>query len=190
MSGRLSDQRGNSDIVREESIRLVAYDPTWPALFDEERAQLEPLLMPWLAGPIEHIGSTAVPGLTAKPVIDIMAAVGDLASSLPARDAVARLGYIYFPYRPDVMHWFCKPSPAQRTHHLHLVSLDTPLWSERLLFRDYLRRSPGAAAEYAQLKVALAKKHQYDREAYTEAKGDFVASIVERARRASSPPTF
>lgn len=190
MPGRLSEQRDGSDIVREESIHLVAYDPAWPALFDEERAQLEPILMAWLAGPIEHIGSTAVPGLTAKPVIDIMAAIGDLASSLPAREAVARLGYIYFPYRPDVMHWFCKPSPARRTHHLHLVPVDTPLWSERLLFRDYLRGSSAASAEYARLKVGLAKKHQYDREAYTEAKGDFVASIVERARRATSPPTL
>jgi GrpB-like predicted nucleotidyltransferase (UPF0157 family) len=171
--------------VSEESIRLVAYDPAWPMLFEEERAHLESVLLPWQAGPIEHIGSTAVPGLTAKPVIDIMAAVGDLASSLPAREAVAQLGYIYFPYRPDVMHWFCKPSPAQRTHHLHLVPVDTPLWSERLLFRDYLRGSPDASAEYARLKVALAKKHQYDREAYTEAKGDFVMSIVERARATS-----
>jgi GrpB-like predicted nucleotidyltransferase (UPF0157 family) len=63
--------------------------------------------------------------------------------------------------------------------------VDTPLWSERLLFRDYLRGSPDASAEYTRLKVALAKKHQYDREAYTEAKGDFVMSIVERARATS-----
>lgn len=179
-------QRGSADIVPEESIRLVAYDAAWPALFDEEHAELEPILTPWLAGPIEHIGSTAVPGLTAKPVIDIMAAVTDLASSLPACEAVAQLGYIHFPYRPDVMHWFCKPSPAHRTHHLHLVPMGTPLWSERLLFRDYLRSSRAVADEYAQLKVALAKKHQYNREAYTDAKGEFVMSIVERARRATS----
>jgi GrpB-like predicted nucleotidyltransferase (UPF0157 family) len=81
------------------------------------------------------------------------------------------------------MHWFCKPSPARRTHHLHLVPLDSPLWSERLLFRDYLRVSAHAAAEYAGLKAALAEEHRHDREAYTDAKGDFVISILERARR-------
>jgi GrpB-like predicted nucleotidyltransferase (UPF0157 family) len=166
--------------VREEPIVLVAYDPAWPRLFEEERAQLKPVLAPWLAGAIEHIGSTAVPGLTAKPVIDIMAAVRDLPSSAHAREAVAPLGYVYFPYRPDVMHWFCKPSPARRTHHLHLVPVDSPLWSDRLLFRDYLRSSPGAAAEYAGLKVALADRYRHDREAYTDAKADFVGSILER----------
>jgi GrpB-like predicted nucleotidyltransferase (UPF0157 family) len=169
--------------MREEPIFLVDYDPAWPRLFEEERAALESVLRRWLTGPIEHIGSTAVPGLTAKPIIDIMAPVRDLVSSLPALDATAPLGYVYFPYRPDVMHWFCKPSPARRTHHLHLVPLNSPLWSDRLLFRDYLRSSPRAATEYAALKAALAVEHRHDREAYTAAKGDFVGSILERARR-------
>jgi GrpB-like predicted nucleotidyltransferase (UPF0157 family) len=172
-----------ADSVHEEPIFLVDYDPAWPRLFAEERTALEAVLRLWLIGPIEHIGSTAVPGLTAKPVIDIMAPVRDLASSLRARDAIAPLDYVYFPYRPDVMHWFCKPSPARRTHHLHLVPLDSPLWSDRLLFRDYLRVSPHAAAEYAGLKAALAEEHRHDREAYTDGKGDFVLSILERARR-------
>jgi GrpB-like predicted nucleotidyltransferase (UPF0157 family) len=81
------------------------------------------------------------------------------------------------------MHWFCKPSPARRTHHLHLVPVESPLWSDRLLFRDYLRRSPGAAAKYAALKTALAERYRSDREAYTDAKSDFVRSILVRARR-------
>lgn len=169
--------------MREEPIFLVDYDPAWPHLFEEERTALEAVLRRWLIGPIEHIGSTAVPGLTAKPVIDIMAPVRDLASSLHARDAIAPLDYVYFPYRPDIMHWFCKPSPARRTHHLHLVPLASSLWSDRLLFRDYLRISPHAAAEYASLKAALAEEHRHDREAYTDAKGAFVISILERARQ-------
>lgn len=166
-----------------EPIRVVAYDPAWPGLFEQERALLEPVLRPWLAGPIEHVGSTAVPGLAAKPVIDIMAAVRDLPSSLDARAAVAPLGYVYFPYRPDAMHWFCKPSPARRTHHLHLVPAGSALWRERLLFRDYLRRSAATAAEYAALKRALAERNRSDREAYTEAKSDFVRAVLERAAR-------
>jgi GrpB-like predicted nucleotidyltransferase (UPF0157 family) len=169
--------------LREEPIFLVPYDPLWPQRFEEERAVLASALQAWLAGPIEHIGSTAVPGLTAKPIIDIMAGVKDLASSVPAQAALASLNYMYFPYRPDVMHWFCKPSPAQRTHHLHLVPVQSPLWVERLLFRDFLRRYPPAAADYAALKETLAAKHALDREAYTEAKSEFVQSILERARR-------
>lgn len=168
--------------MRDEPIYLVPYDPTWPRQFDEERARLAHVLSPWLTGTIEHIGSTAVPGLMAKPVIDIMAGVRDLASSLDARAALASLDYVYFPYRPDVMHWFCKPSPARRTHHLHLVPVQSALWTERLLFRDYLRSSPAAAAEYTALKVSLAAHHGSDREAYTAAKGGFVRSILERPR--------
>jgi GrpB-like predicted nucleotidyltransferase (UPF0157 family) len=171
------------DDVSEEPIDLVSYSTTWPGLFDEERARLESTLSPWLEGPIEHIGSTAVPGLLAKPIIDIMAGVRDLPSSLDARDALAPLAYMYFPYRADVMHWFCKPSPAHRTHHLHLVPMGSQLWSDRLMFRDYLRFSPLAAAEYAALKTALAAAHRFDREAYTSAKGDFVRTILERAKQ-------
>ena len=168
--------------MRDEPIHLVPYDPSWPRQFEEERARLACALSPWLAGTIEHVGSTAVPGLMAKPTIDIMAGVQDLASSLDARAALHELEYMYFPYRPDVMHWFCKPSPTRRTHHLHLVPVQSGLWTDRLAFRDYLRSSPAAAAEYAELKRALAARHQYDREAYTAAKSDFVRSILDCAR--------
>lgn len=166
----------------EEPISLVSYDSKWPGMFEEERGRLERLLAPWLSGPIEHIGSTAVAGLTAKPVIDIMAGVADLVSSVDAIPMLSELGYQYFPYRPDVMHWFCKPSPERRTHHLHVVPTDSPLWADRLLFRDYLRETPVAAAEYASLKTALASKYRFDREAYTDAKSDFVLSVLSQAR--------
>ncbi len=165
----------------EEPVYLVPSDPAWPRRFEEERARLAVVLRPWLAGPIEHIGSTAVPGLTAKPVIDIMAGVRDLPSSLDARVVLTSLEYVYFPYRPDVMHWFCKPSPARRTHHLHLVPVGSGLWTERLAFRDYLRSSPAAAAEYAALKASLAARYRFDREGYTDAKGAFVDAILRRA---------
>jgi GrpB-like predicted nucleotidyltransferase (UPF0157 family) len=172
--------------VREEPIQLVPYDPAWPKLFEVERDELSGVLTPWLAGPIEHIGSTAVPGLIAKPVIDIMAGVRDLPSSMPACAAVAPLAYAYFPYRADVMHWFCKPSPAHRTHHLHLVPVGSAIWTDRLAFRDYLRSSREAGAEYAALKTRLAARFQLDREAYTEGKSQFVAAILDRARRRRS----
>src|SRR5690606_35461109 len=148
---------------------------------EAERVQLEAALAPWLRGPLDHIGSTAVPGLLAKPIIDIMAPVRDLPSSIEARLAVGPLGYQYFPYRSDVMHWFCKPSADRRTHHLHLVPVTSTLWKARLLFRDYLRRTPAAASEYARLKIELAERHRLDREAYTEAKSSFIEAVVQRA---------
>jgi GrpB-like predicted nucleotidyltransferase (UPF0157 family) len=168
--------------VREEPVTLVEYDATWPRQFAEERERLAQILAPWLAGPIEHIGSTAIPGLISKPIIDIMAGVRDLPSSIDARATLQSLHYVYFPYRADVMHWFCKPSPARRTHHLHLVPVSSSLWDDRLVFRDYLRSSQAALAEYAALKTALAAKYHFDREAYTDAKSRFVRSLLSRAR--------
>ena len=165
----------------EASVEIVSYDPAWPSLFQEERALLDAALGKWLSGPIEHFGSTAVPGLAAKPVIDIMAAVASLDGSRDAIAAASGLGYVYYPYRPDVMHWFCKPSPAFRTHHLHLVPLNSRLWIERLAFRDYLRGQPAVAAAYAALKVGLARQFTFDREAYTDAKGPFVQRVLALA---------
>ena len=79
------------------------------------------------------------------------------------------------------MHWFCKPSPAARTHHLHLVPVGGRLWTERLAFRDTLRQHPDIAAEYAALKTRLAAQYRRDREAYTEAKGVFIERVLTQA---------
>jgi len=171
----------------EAPIHIVPYDASWPALFEQERARLADALAEWTVAPIEHVGSTAVPGLPAKPVIDIMAPVESLVASRGALPACASLGYLYAPYRSDVMHWFCKPSPAFRTHHLHLVPLSSQMWIEKLAFRDYLRRHPATAAEYAALKHRLARVHERDREAYTDAKGPFIQRVVEMALAAQSP---
>jgi GrpB-like predicted nucleotidyltransferase (UPF0157 family) len=169
------DQEGDAP------VRIVPYDAVWPELFKKERGILEGLLAQWLVGPIEHVGSTAVPGLAAKPVIDIMAAVESLAASRPAIGALAAIGYVYYPYDPEQKHWFCKPSAAFRTHHLHLVPFSSRSWTERLAFRDYLRRDPPTAREYAELKRQLATQYEFDREAYTEAKGPFIQSILKLA---------
>jgi len=131
-----------------------------------------------MAGPIEHVGSTSVPGLVAKPVIDIMVAVESLEASRPAISAAAKAGYIYWPYKADVMHWFCKPSDAHRTHHLHLVPYGSRTWRARLGFRDALRADSKLAEDYAQLKCHLAARHGDDREAYTESKSEFVQRVL------------
>jgi GrpB-like predicted nucleotidyltransferase (UPF0157 family) len=162
-------------------VFVVPYDERWPSRFEAERALLQPLLAPWLVAGIEHMGSTAIPGLAAKPVIDIMAPVESLEASRPALSALTQLAYNYFPYRADVVHWFCKPSDSHRTHHLHLVPFKSPLWNERIAFRDHLRAHPLLAAEYGELKRRLADEHRFDREAYTEAKGAFVQRVLKLA---------
>ena len=159
-------------------IEIVPHHHSGPARFEAERSLLEVILAPWLAGPIEHIGSTSVAGLAAKPVIDIMAGVHSLEASRPAIAAVAQLGYLYFPYKADAMHWFCKPTPSVRTHHLHLVPITSPLWAQRLRFRDALGNDTGLAAQYAELKLQLARQFPLDREAYTDGKTDFVLRVL------------
>src|SRR5579871_5446462 len=161
-------------------VVIEPYDPTWPTKYEAERALLEPALEPWLAGPIVHIGSTAVQGLAAKPIIDIMAAVRDLPSSLPVIETLKPLSYCYFPYKADEMHWFCKPSDLERTHHLHLVPADSQLWRDRLTFRDQLRSDAVLRNSYAELKFGLALNFREDREAYTEAKSEFIQSALQK----------
>lgn len=163
-------------------IEIVDYDPLWPRQFAEERELLLAVMGPWLRGSIEHVGSTAVPGLRAKPVIDIMAGVESLPASRDAIGVLGRLGYLYWPYKDDLMHWFCKPSADYRTHHLHLVPVGSSTWMDRLAFRDRLRADASARLEYAALKDELAKRHRNDREAYTEAKAGFVGRMVALER--------
>jgi GrpB-like predicted nucleotidyltransferase (UPF0157 family) len=159
-------------------VHLVPYDPSWPSAFEQERVLLERLLAPWRRGPIEHVGSTAVPGLLAKPVIDVMVGVASLAESEPAKPVLERAGYHHAEYKTEVMHWFCKPSFALRTHHVHLIPHESPLWRERLAFRDLLRTNAVVAQQYAELKTDLARRHEFDREAYTESKYPFIQRVL------------
>jgi GrpB-like predicted nucleotidyltransferase (UPF0157 family) len=173
-------------------VEIVDYDPAWVGQFCVERQRLSFALSDWLIGVPEHVGSTAVPGLSAKPVIDIMAPVDSLEASVAAVAAASRIGYVHFPYKPELMHWFCKPSPERRTHHLHLVPLDSRLWRERLAFRDALRASADLRDEYGALKLQLASKHRHDREAYTDAKAPFVsrvlATVLGQSEWTGTPP--
>ncbi len=165
-------------VSSETRIHIEPYNPDWPKRFLDEAMSLEGALAEWLAGPIEHIGSTAVPDLCAKPVIDIMIPVRSLEDSRPAITVLERFGYHYWPYKAEVMHWFCKPSELIRTHHIHMVPLESRLFQERLAFRDALRSDPDVRAEYAELKRVLARAHGDDREAYTDGKGSFVHRVI------------
>jgi GrpB-like predicted nucleotidyltransferase (UPF0157 family) len=166
------------------SISVVAYDSDWPQRFELERAILERLLGPWLAGGIHHIGSTSVPGLAAKPIIDMMAGVVSLAEASPAIAVLTQqCSYEHAPHRPRA-YWFYKPpSPHwyERTHHLHLTGPGSDLWRERLAFRDALRGDPMLRDEYQALKLRLAQASGDDVAAYTADKRDFVARVLARA---------
>jgi GrpB-like predicted nucleotidyltransferase (UPF0157 family) len=162
----------------DEPIQLVPPDPDWPARFERERAALEEAIGEWTCGGIHHVGSTAVPGLEAKPIIDILVGVRDLETARACFGPLAGLDYLYAPYLAEEMHWFCKPHPARRTHHLHLVPIGSKRYRDEIAFRDRLRADRQLAARYAALKRELAERHRDDREAYTEAKSTFVAATL------------
>lgn len=166
----------------DEVVSLHPYNPAWADKFEREAGLLTEALEPWITGGVHHVGSTAIPGLAAKPIIDIMIGVAGLDASRPCIDLLAELDYCYAPHRTDVMHWFCKPSPARRTHHLHLVPTGTERFNDVLAFRNYLRTHPDALRQYEYLKQQLAARHAHDRNAYTEGKSALVASLTESAR--------
>ena len=130
---------------------------------------------------IEHIGSTAVPGLGAKPIIDMVAGVSSLARADALVELLCRCEYTtsaeFNATLPD-SRWLMRWADGHRTHHLHLAIHGGPFWEKRLRFRDALRASPALAARYFRLKTDLASKYRTDREAYTDAKNEFVRSVA------------
>ena len=168
--------------MTQAQIELSSYDPKWPIAFEKEKNTLQEIAEDWLSGSIEHVGSTAVPGLAAKPVIDIMFGVKSLQESRSAIDVLVDYGYVFYPYKKDVMHWYCKPSDEYRTHHLHLIPYQSPLWKERIVFRDLLRSDQNVSREYEELKKELAEKYRFDRESYTIEKWPFIKKVLEREK--------
>lgn len=164
--------------ISDAPIEVVQYDPAWPASYEAERSRLQRILPD---AEIHHIGSTAVPGLQAKPVIDIMALLCELDAPIESLTALAGYQFpVAFNATLTNRRFLCYPSASHRSHHLHLV--DDPAELERhLRFRDRLRSEPGLASEYAALKRSLAARHRNDREAYTDAKGEFVQSALEHS---------
>ena len=158
----------------------MPYDPTWPARFEAERAAIAEAIGESIVYGIHHVGSTAVPGLAAKPIIDVLVGVRSLEGSRACFEPLAQIGYMYAPYLPEEMHWFCKPHPSRRTHHLHLVPVGTQRYTDELGFRERLRADPQAAEEYLALKRDLARRFSHDREAYTDAKSSFVRRVLDQ----------
>lgn len=173
-----------SDIVGLEAkqVRVVTYHDGWPALYDAEVARMAAVLA--AAGVtlrLEHTGSTAVPGLAAKPIIDILAGIVEEGERAVAIAALQAAGYQHrgeqgIPGRD----FFRRGEP--RSYHVHLTLVGSVFWDDHRTFRDWLRTHPAAAAEYAALKQALAARHPRDREAYIEGKTEFVELVLRSAR--------
>lgn len=167
-------------------ITLVPYDPAWPALFDAEAAIIRRELGP-LALRVEHVGSTSVPGLVAKPVIDIQVSVPSLEPRDVFLEPLSRIGYGYVTLGPIDLEYpyFRKPAEWPSTHHIHLCVSGSEHERRHLAFRDYLRNHSGVAAEYVGLKRRLAAGNPgttlESRERYSLSKTAFVESVVALA---------
>lgn len=166
--------------LKKGVVELISHSEQWHQLFAEEEARLREAIGEFVVS-VEHIGSTSICGIAAKPVLDIAAAVSDKESG---QKCIARLENIGYEYRGENgikgRFYFVKGAP--RTHHLHILLADSREWQNHLLFRDYLRQNPPAAEEYDKLKKELARKYREDRDAYLNGKADFVEKILKIAR--------
>jgi GrpB-like predicted nucleotidyltransferase (UPF0157 family) len=167
------------------SIVVSEYDPGWPALFERESSNIRNALGSLVLA-VEHMGSTAVPGLPSKPIIDLLVGVPSLEEAKQrCIDPIEALGYVYI---PEYASWipgelfFRKGPPGPWTHHVHLMEPSHPRWETLLVFRDYLRAHPEAARAYADLKRSLASSSREDIEAYRTGKNVFVDETTAKAR--------
>jgi GrpB-like predicted nucleotidyltransferase (UPF0157 family) len=167
-----------------EGVHLCAYDPGWPALAARYAGELRRVLDRWLLGPIEHVGSTSVPGLTAKPVIDLMAQATSPGTVVrEASAALAELDWRHVPPELDARpfrRFFAKVTAdgQHRLAHLHLMFPGAARWDQQLQFRDALRADAALRDEYASIKGCLARAHPGDRERYTDEKAVFVTRTL------------
>jgi GrpB-like predicted nucleotidyltransferase (UPF0157 family) len=169
--------------LRRGVVQLVPYTPTWATLFQAERARLQQALG-IDALDIQHIGSTAVPGLAAKPILDLGIAVAAESVVTACVPRLTAFGYTYRGYRgPGEGHFFDQGSEQHLTHYLHMLPIREPGWWNYLLFRDYLIAHPVARDAYMRLKQDLASQYAEDRATYTAAKATFVQYILAVAQR-------
>ncbi|MBI4785826.1 MAG: GrpB family protein [Chloroflexi bacterium] len=167
------------------SIVIEKYDPRWPEMYAEEKKRICAAIGEYLVG-IEHIGSTSVPGLGAKPIIDILAGVTTLRQVENCIEPLKTIGYKYLPEYEQIIperRYFLKSRGDTQTHHLHIFEATNWLHRHELVFRDYMRAHPEAARQYVELKKQLAAQYGPDRTGYTAAKTDFIRAIIAQARK-------
>jgi GrpB-like predicted nucleotidyltransferase (UPF0157 family) len=162
------------------------YNPEWPRVFREEQARLRACIGGYVLD-IQHVGSTSIPGMAAKPILDIGIAVADFEEAAQCIQPLQQLGYLYrgensIPRR----HYFVKGDPI--THHLHMVELGSDQWATAICFRDHLREHAEIARAYATLKQRLAEQFPTDRSAYQDGKAAFIAEVLRAAREKERLP--
>lgn len=165
-------------------IAIVPYNAAWAEMFRSERELLLTRFDP-ATTLIEHVGSTAIPGLGAKPIIDILLGVCRLSEVESRIPELAGVGYEYLPEHEAAFperRFFAKPTHRPRVFHLNAVETTSAFWQDHVLFRDFLRGHPEVASEYFRLKVRLAAQYGDDREGYTGAKAEFITAVLGRAR--------
>jgi GrpB-like predicted nucleotidyltransferase (UPF0157 family) len=166
-------------------VTIVEYCPEWQKMFEDERRSLQTALGE-VSAQIEHIGSTAVVGLAAKPIIDILIGLEDFSIADNVVPQIEALAYEYIQKYEAVMpfrRFFIKEQEGRRTHQIHMVGIDSEFWARLILFRDYLRQNFSVAAEYASLKKELAEREWDDVNKYADAKTEFIREIENEARR-------
>ena len=168
--------------LRRGTVQITPYRPAWAILFQAERARLQEALGD-LVLDIQHIGSTAVPGLAAKPILDVAIAVAGESVVAECVGLLADVGYTYRGYRgPDQGQFFDRGRGQELTHYLHVLLIHEPAWSNYLRFRDHLTAHPAARDAYMRLKEDLAAEYPGDRAGYTAAKAMFIHDILAAAQ--------
>ena len=173
--------------MRRDPIVIVPHDGRWADGFELERRRVAAVLGPLLVRPVEHIGSTAVPGLGAKPILDLLAVVADIDDVDATAAGFTAVGWVAAPEPNDLAQRrrsFCSPSIERRTAHLHVVEERSDGWRGWLAFRDHLRAHPETVREYEALKQSLAAELGADpneRDAYRQGKAAFIRAVTERA---------
>jgi GrpB-like predicted nucleotidyltransferase (UPF0157 family)/RimJ/RimL family protein N-acetyltransferase len=180
--------RNDVDVLKKDHVDIVAYNSEWPTKARIEIKKLREVLPSSKIIDIQHVGSTAILGMAAKPIVDIQIAAHSLDEmKIIAIPALQKLGYEYWYENPDSERMFfvkgMPPFGDKRTHHVHIVEPTSKHWSGKINFRDYLISHPEIANEYQQLKIKLAEQYTYDREEYTNAKGEFVNKILKLAQQ-------
>lgn len=162
-------------------VRLVPYDEAWKHAFEEEKQRLQAVVGDYVLD-IQHIGSTAIPGGVAKPIIDIAIAVESFEDAFACVSPIEQIGYEYVGEHGIARrHYFVKRDP-RTTHHVHMNEITSRDWKEQILFRDYLLAHPEAIDAYRALKFRLAEQFPLDRDAYTNGKEPFIRRILQMAR--------
>ncbi|WP_394542853.1 GrpB family protein [Priestia aryabhattai] len=163
-------------------VKLEPYNDKWSKLFDEERELLSSHLKEFIVA-IEHVGSTSIEGLFAKPIIDIAIGVSSLNVIIKLKEKVKALGYVEVPVSIDGKHVFARYKEQKITHFLHVMIYNQNLWIDQISFRDYLRSDPDAKIEYIKTKEELANKYPNDVVSYTNNKKEFIDNILKRAKK-------